>query len=224
MARRKLTRSSLSASTSSTNDLVLRIGLFTVALEGGLLATVIGGIRLNGDLTVGFPVVKDGGGSEGLLQGVERLPAVIGEVPRDVLPSKAGKRKDDFGVMGNEASIEVGESEEGLDILDFPGLRPVEDGLDLRLRHSESVSGEDVAEVLHGVRVEFALVRAGVELVLPESPEDFLDVLPMILEIIRVDKDVVQIDYNAYVEEVREDLVNEALERRRGVRKSERHH
>ena len=161
--------------------------------------SVVGGVGLDGDLSIRFPVVKDRSPSEGLLEGVERFPTIFGEAPGDVFPRKTGKRKDDFGVGGDETSVEVGESEEGLYVADFPWFRPVEDGLDLVFGHSKSVDGEDVAKIFDGVLVEFALIGASVEAMLSESSEDFLDVLPMIVRVIGIDEDIVQVNYDANV-------------------------
>ena len=46
---------------------------------------VVGGVRFDGDLSVGFPVVEYWSGGEGLLQGVEGLAGIVEEVPRNRL-------------------------------------------------------------------------------------------------------------------------------------------
>ena len=50
----------------------------------------------------------------------------------------------------NEPVIEVGEAKEGLNILNFPQLRPVENCLDLVLGHGEPGWGEDISKVFVG--------------------------------------------------------------------------
>ena len=70
----------------------------------------------------------------------------------------------------DESSIEIGESEERLNVLDLPRLRPIDDCLDFRLGHGEAVGAHDVSEVLHGVGVKFAFVCAREEVVFLESP------------------------------------------------------
>ena len=72
--------------------------------------------------------------------------------------------------------------------------------------------------------MEFALVTAGVKSVFPESPEDFADVFPVSAGVVGVDEDVVQIDDNTNVQEISEDLIDEALKRCRRIGKSERHY
>ena len=41
-----------------------------------------------------------------------------------------GEWKYDFGVVVDELSIEIGKSEERLDVFDLPRLRPIDDCLD----------------------------------------------------------------------------------------------
>jgi hypothetical protein len=77
----------------------------------------------------------------------------------------------------DEPPIEVRESKEGLDVLDLTGLRPVLDGFDLIRRHRQARRGQDVAEILHSVSMELALLRVGKEAVLAESTKDFMDML-----------------------------------------------
>ena len=152
---------------------------------------VVGGVRLNGNLAVRYPVVKDRSASKCRLEVVEGLPTRVGEVPRDIFSRQARQRKDDFGVGGNEPAVEVRESEERLDIADFSRLRPLEDSADLVVGHGKAVRGQDVSEVFHGVLVEFALVCSSVELMLAEPAEYLLDVFPMIVRVVGVDEDVV---------------------------------
>ena len=45
------------------------------------------------------------------------------------------------GVFINEATVKVGKSEEGLNVFDLLGLRPVLDNLDFILCHREALGG-----------------------------------------------------------------------------------
>jgi hypothetical protein len=101
-------------------------------------------------------------GGKGLFQGLKGHPAIFGEVPFDSFPSESGERDGDVGVVVNEASIEVREPEERLNVLDFSWFRPFLNCLDFIVGHSESVGRQNVTEIFHGVRMEFALVSAGV--------------------------------------------------------------
>ena len=76
---------------------------------------------------------KDGSCREGYFEGVERTPTLLGKVPRGVLSGEPSEGNHDIGVIVNELMVEVGEAQEGLDILYPSGLRPVADGLDFFL-------------------------------------------------------------------------------------------
>jgi hypothetical protein len=69
--------------------------------------------------------------SERILECFKGFPTFFGKVPSNILASKPGKGNYDIRVVIDETTIEICESKEGLDILDFPGLRPVKDSLDL---------------------------------------------------------------------------------------------
>jgi hypothetical protein len=93
----------------------------------------------------------------------------------------------DFRVSIDEPMVEVGEAKEGLNVLDFLQFWPIEDGLHFVFSHAESVGGKDVSEVFYTVPVEFAFPSIGVQAMLPESAEDFFDMLLVLGHIIRVD-------------------------------------
>ena len=66
---------------------------------------------------------------------LERLLAVIGEDSWDIFPGEPGEQDCDFRVAVNETVIEIGKPKERHYILDFPGFRPVLDGLEFVLGH-----------------------------------------------------------------------------------------
>src|ERR1700679_336931 len=72
--------------------------------------SVVGGVCFHDDWSVGDPVGEDGGGDEGRLQRIEGFSSVVREIPRNTLPSEAGKRDHYVGVVRNEAAVEIGES------------------------------------------------------------------------------------------------------------------
>jgi hypothetical protein len=129
-----------------------------------------------------------------------------------------------FGVAVDEPAVEVGKAKEGLNVFDFPWFWPIEDGLHFVFSHLESVRGKDVSEVFHTVPVEFAFPSVGIQAMLPESVEDFFDVLFVLGHIVRVDQDVIEVDNDTDIEEVAEDVIHEALKGHRDVGKSEWHY
>jgi len=82
---------------------------------------------------------------------------------------QVGERNNNVGVIMNEAMVEVGKSEERLDVLDFAGFWPVLNSLDLLQRHGEALQREAVAQVFHRSRVELALFRFSEKAISSES-------------------------------------------------------
>jgi len=114
---------------------------FTIGASDGenTSDSIVGGISFNGERSVGDPMSKDRSGGKGLLQGVESGATLIGEIPRRSLVGQTGERNNNVGVIMNEATVEVGKSEERLDVLDFAGFWPVLNSLDLLWRHGEAL-------------------------------------------------------------------------------------
>src|SRR5882672_11373740 len=76
--------------------------------------------------------------------------ALIGKVPGGTLVGKTRKWNCDFGISVNEMTVEVGETEEGLNILDFLRFGPILDNLDLIRGHGEAFRRQHVSEVFKG--------------------------------------------------------------------------
>ena len=123
----------------------------------------------------------------------------------------------------DESTVEVHESKEGLDVLNFLQFQPIGDGLNFLHRHGESVRRETETEVLSGGGMELTLLWLGKEIVLLEVSEDFVDVFLMGLEVLGVYQDVIQIDDNADIEEIHEDAIDESLESRGSICQAEGH-
>lgn len=68
--------------------------------------------------------------------------------------------------------------------------------------------------------MEEALGGLSVKFVLSESSENLSDVLPVFLQGVGVNQNVVEVHDNTVVEHVAEDVVHEALERGRSVRQA----
>ena len=71
--------------------------------------------------------------------------------------------------------------------------------------------------------MEFAFFGLRVKSVFAELWEDLLDMLYGRSHVLGEDKDVIQINYNANIEEICKDSVNKLLKSRRGVHKTEQH-
>src|SRR5467141_4208600 len=150
--------------------------------------------------------------------------ALIGKVPRGTLAGKTCERNSDFRISVNETTIEVGETEEGLNVLDFLGFRPILDYLDFVLGHGEAFGRQHISEVFAGSDVELAFVCTGKKSVSAESAKYFSDVSLVFGNVVRVDEDVIQIDDDNDINHVREDVVHKPLESRWSISKPFRHY
>ena len=71
--------------------------------------------------------------------------------------------------------------------------------------------------------MEGTLIGMGVKSVLSESSEYLSDMFPVVIKIIGVDQNVVQINENTYIQEIRENIIHKTLKSGRGIGKSEGH-
>ena len=105
-------------------------------------------------------------------------------------------------------TIEVGETEEGLNVLDFAWFQPILDDLDFVWGHCQAVRREHISEVFTGSDVEFAFICRGEKAVSVESAEYFPDVLFVLGKVVGIDQYVVQIDNDINVYHIHKDVVH----------------
>jgi hypothetical protein len=55
----------------------------------------------------------------------------------------------------NEVTVEIGETEEGLNIFDLPRFGPIPNCLDFLFRHHKSFDQKHIGEELHRILVQF---------------------------------------------------------------------
>ena len=60
--------------------------------------------------------------------------------------------------------------------------------------------------------MELAFFCFRVQFRFSESLQHFFDVAPVLRDIVRVNQDVIQVDYYAHIQEIREHVIHEALE------------
>jgi len=116
---------------------------------------ILSGTDQNWSEPVGIQLVPLG--TARYLWGTEKYWAQDGVGRQD----ETGEQDNDIRVVEYEALVEVGEAKEGLNVPNFPWLRPILYGLDLRLVYGGSLGRENVSEVFNSFRMEFALVSAG---------------------------------------------------------------
>ena len=120
--------------------------------------------------------------------------------------------------------VEVGETEEGLNVLDFVWFRPILDNLDFVGGHSQAVGREHIPKVFTGSDVKFTFICMGEKAVSVESAEYFPDVSFVLRKVIGIDQYVVQIDNDINVYHIGKDVVHEPLKSCRSVSKAFRHY
>src|SRR6267142_1043161 len=150
--------------------------------------------------------------------------ALIRKVPGGTLVGKTHKRNCDFGVSENETTVEVGETEEGLNILDFLRFGPILDNLDLVRGHGEAFGRQHVSEVFAGSDVELAFVCMGKKSVSVELSEYFPNMSFVLGNVVGIDENVVQVDDDYDVNHICEDVVHESLKSCWCVSKPFRHY
>ena len=90
-----------------------RVDLTGVGLNGEDRAKgIVRGVGLNNDGFVGDPMSEDRGRGDGGLKGFERLSSGIGEVPRSTLAGEPSEGNDNVGIVRDETTVEVCESQE----------------------------------------------------------------------------------------------------------------
>ncbi|KDQ31746.1 hypothetical protein PLEOSDRAFT_1028736, partial [Pleurotus ostreatus PC15] len=132
------------------------------------------GVRLHDKRRVRYPMRKHGGRGERSFERVEGVACCLIPIPGQSFARATGQRDHNIRVVPDEAAVEIGKAEEGLYVANLPRFRPVLDRLDFRIIHGKTLRGENVAEIFHSVRVEFAFVGARVEFVLAEPTENLL--------------------------------------------------
>jgi hypothetical protein len=122
-----------------------------------------------------------------LLELVKGCVAFVIEVPRGILSCQTSEGSGDFGVAIDEPAVEIGKAKKGLNVFDFAWFRPIKDSLHFVFSHAESIRGKDISKVFHTVPVKFTFPSVGIQAMLPESAEDFFDMLFVLGHVVRVD-------------------------------------
>ena len=73
-----------------------------------------------------------------------------------------GEQNSDFGVFQNKTPIEIGKTQEGLNVFNLSGFRPILNDLDLVGGHGETAQRKDIAYILDCIDMEETFVGAGV--------------------------------------------------------------
>jgi hypothetical protein len=96
----------------------------------------------------------------------------------------------------DKASVEIGKPYETSDFFEFCGRSPISNGLYLDWVYRNFAGTDDQSEVVDMGLLEFTLLGSEVEIVLFETPKNFVDNLPMFLKSSAPNEDIIQIDCN----------------------------
>ncbi|KIJ19509.1 hypothetical protein PAXINDRAFT_69045, partial [Paxillus involutus ATCC 200175] len=110
---------------------------------------IVQSIGLDSNGTVRNPMSKDGCCGKGFLEFIESRTTGVVKGPGSVFSGE---------VIENEATIKIGEPEEGLDVLHFARFGPIPNCLDFLWGHCQTRRGKTITKVLNGVCVPFALL------------------------------------------------------------------
>ena len=133
-------------------------------------------------------------------------------MPWGVLARKLSERDGYVRVISNESVIKVSETEEGLDLFDLLRGRPIADDLNLRGVHLETTGADDKAKEVGRFDAELAFLDLGIKIVGAEAAQYLSYMVVVIGRVIGVDEDVVQVDHDADIQEILEDVIHELLE------------
>ena len=128
-----------------------------VGLEEDGARRMFRGVRGDGEGSGEVGEVKDGFGEEKAFEGVEGGLARRGPIPGEVLLGEVEEGAGDVGVVGDEPTVEVGESKERANIFHLSWRRPVCDAVELDGVHGQLAGFHNHAEILYLVSGEFAL-------------------------------------------------------------------
>jgi len=111
-----------------------------------------------------------------------------------------------------------------LNILDFLGLWPVLNNLDFVIGHGKARRRKNVFQILYQLRVKFVFLCFDIKISLIEVLEYFFNMLVMFGHVIQIDKYIIQIYHNIYIQKVRENVVYKLLKSHGSIGKTEEHY
>jgi len=141
-------------------------------------------VSVNG--SVGHPVHKDWSSHESLLEHTKGGTTLIGKISRGTLVGKMHEWDSDVRIPINEMIVEVGESEERLNVFNFPRFRPTLDNLNFVRSHRKAFRRQDISKVFTGSDVKFTFVCMGEEIISTNMAENFHNVLLLFGQVVGI--------------------------------------
>lgn len=145
----------------------------------------------------------------------------MGPEPGGVLFGQIVEALGVLGEVADEASVEVGEAEECLELASRGWGLPVGDSFYLFGVHLDAAGGDDEPQVFGSCHAELALGEINLEAGFCQALEHFSHVGGVLLDVAGVDENVVKVGGGVVVQDIVEHVVDISLECRWGTAKAE---
>ena len=165
-----------------------------VGLEKDGARRVFRGVRGNRERGGEIGEVKDRLREEETFEGVEGGLARRGPVPGEVLLWEVEEGVSDIGVIGNEASVEIGEAKERADIFHLGGSWPIGDPIEFNWVHGQLTRLDDHAEVFNLVGGEFTLFELQMKVEFSHTLQNTFSAFLMEGGVGGIDEEIIHID------------------------------
>ena len=147
-----------------------------------------------------------------------------GPRPSTVFLSEVDEGASNVGVVGDEATVEVGKAEEGADILDFLGSGPLSDAIEFDWVHGKLTGFDDHTEVFDFSGGEFAFLKFEMEVKFHHPLQDTFSAFFVNGGVRGEDEEVIHVDNEpSFGDHIAEGVIHESLERGGGVGEAEEH-
>src|ERR1035438_2076565 len=137
---------------------------------------------------------------------------------------ESGQKSCNLGILEDKAAVEVGKTQEDLDIRNRTRRRPKPYCRYLLWIHGDTIWGDNIAKEFNLILVEGTFLSFGPETIGTQSVQYQLDMFRVFFIIVRKDQNVIKIDHNKLIQEFSKDIVHEVLEGCGGIGESIRHH
>jgi len=193
-------------------------------LEKDTSRSELGGISGNGERCGEVREVEDGFGKESGAEGVHGLLASRGPGPSTVFLGEVNEGAGDVGVVGDEATVEIGKAKEGADILDFLGSGPLGDAIEFDGVHGELTGFDDHTKVFNLGGGEFTFFEFKMEVEFHHTLQDTLSTFLVGGGVGGEDEEIIHVDNEpTFGDHIAEGVIHESLERGGGVGETEEH-
>ena len=111
-----------------------------------------------------------------------------------------------------------------MNILNFLRLQLVLNNLYFVIRHSKARRKKDIFQILYWLGVKFVFLYFGIKTSLAEILKYFFYIPVMFGHVIWVNKYIIQIDHNTYIQKIGENVIHELLKSYRSIGKTKGHY